>query len=162
MIVRHTGITLALVLGVLLATSALAQKRNNPRAGLLVLVDHAAATEEAARTCEHRLPGSGAPIRAAHAQWQVQQGVAQQALLQAFRNDMLARGGARGESPATAASGADTALLQFRAASLDKLRQSMAAMDADQLTRFCTDYPGQFATPEMDFTHLLLSRPSTP
>jgi hypothetical protein len=119
------------------------------RAGLLVLVDHGAASEEAARACDLQAPGSGAAIRNAHKAWSAQHGAAQESLLQSLQDQ--ARAAARGDPSAQTAQ-SDNTLALFRAASLRKQEQSMAAMDAGRLTRFCQDYPGQYATPEMDFT----------
>lgn len=147
----HSAFLLASAsLSCLIAAGASAQQpRTSPRAGLLVLADHDTASEEAARACELQARGSGAAIQSAHTAWRAEHHAAQQALLQSLRDEA---GAAR----------SDNTLALFRAASLDKLKQSMAAMDADQRKRFCQDYPGQYATPEMDFTTLHLRERSGP
>ncbi len=150
MILRSVFLLASAGLSCLVAATAWAQPaRGSSRAGLLVLVDHHAASEEVARACELQAPGSGAAIRGAHEAWQVQHGTAQRALLQSLRDE-------------AAAAPSDNTLALFRAASLDKLKQSMAAMDAGRLARFCQDYPSQYATPEMDFTTMYLRERSGP
>lgn len=124
----------------------------SPRDGLLVLVDHAATSAEAADVCEQRAPGAGTAIRDAHARWQTQHSAAQNNLLELMLKDVQAKAESRGDS----AQGADKVLALFRTASLDKLRQSMRAMNEQRIAQFCADYPSQFDKPEMDFTTLWL------
>jgi hypothetical protein len=137
------------------------QRSGSSLDGVLVLVDHGAASQEAARACDRQAPGSGAAIQSAHTAWSAQHGAAQRALLESFHDESRARTAARGSSPPSAAQ-SDNALELFRAASLDKLKQSMAAMDPARLARFCQDYPGQYAKPEMDFAAIYLRERSNP
>lgn len=132
----------------------------HPRAGLLVMLDHAALAEDAARGCDQRVPGSGATIMAAHAAWQARHGQAHAALTQMMIEEVTAQAVARGEAADTTQTG--QVLQTIRNASRDKLRSSISAMAADALERFCRDYPGQYDKPEMDFTTIYLMRSSRP
>jgi len=136
-------------LSLFVAFSASAQ---NNRAGLLVLVDHAATSAETATACEQRVPGSGAAIRDAYARWSQQHGAAQEGLLQSAREEVEAKTASRGD----AGPGFDAVLAVFRTASMDKLRQSMQAMDAARVAQFCAGVPAEFDKPEMDFTTVWL------
>jgi hypothetical protein len=134
-------------ISVLASASAWPQSSPSPRDGLLVLVDHAATSAEAADTCDKRVPGSGAAIRDAHARWQAQHGTAQNNLIELMSKELQARAAARGDRDHDPAQ----TLGLFRAASLDKLRGSMRAMNEQQLAQFCAGYPGEFDKPAMDF-----------
>jgi hypothetical protein len=153
MTIRRTLLFCFAALPLLVAPRADAQQ-TDPKAALLALADHAAAADEAARRCDDKLPGSGAAIRSAHGAWQAKHGAAQQSMLQAFRDDSLARTQARGVSHGEAEPVVAAMLTMLRFAAMDKLRQSMAAMDDAKLKGFCASYPSQFETPEMDLTTL--------
>jgi hypothetical protein len=131
---------------------ALGAWAQNNRPGLLVLVDHAATSAEAATVCEQRAPGTGAAIREAYARWAQQHRAAQDGLLQSARQEAEAKAAALGDAGA----GFEPFLALFRKASMDKLRQSMQAMDAARLAQFCAGIPAEFDKPEMDFTTLWL------
>jgi hypothetical protein len=131
--------------------SAAQSPAQSPADGLLVLVDHDATSAEAAQRCEQHQPGSGAAIRAAHARWREQHHAAQAQMLERMNQDIETRRAARGERTLSAQEQTQ-ALTMFHAASLDKLRKSMGAMDAAALTQFCNAYPQEFDKPAMDFT----------
>jgi hypothetical protein len=135
-------------LAALLAAPAAAQ---NPREGLLVLVDHAATSAEAADRCEQRHPGTGTAIREAHARWRAQHDAAQTQMLEKMLAEVQAKAAARGDHHDSR-----QVLDLLRSASLDKLRNGMSTMDAATFERFCTDYPKEFDKPAMDFTDMWL------
>jgi hypothetical protein len=126
----------------------------NPRDGLLMMLDHAATSAAAAQRCDQHEPGSGESIRAAHARWHAQHHTAQMQIQQRLMADLEARRAVQPE-PAGAPD-ARHVLALFQTASLNKLQQSMAGLDAAALSRFCAGYPQEFEKPEMDATALLL------
>jgi hypothetical protein len=152
---HHTLLVFCAALLLLIVPRADAQQPD-PKAALLALADHAAAADEAARRCDDKLPGSGAAIRSAHGAWQIKHGAAQQSMLDTFRSESLARAQARGTPQGESETVAAAMLTMLRFAAMDKLRQSMAAMDGAQLKDFCASYPNQFDTPDMDLTSLHL------